>query len=240
MEELITFLRTIGLYKNEAEIYSTLLGIGPVTVLEIAKSTKMHRSNVYDTLRNLVSRGLVFEITEDIKKFGAHPAECLKDFLRYRQTELSEILKIIHEKQRKTDIKIKTSKGKFALCSMIDSLLSGDIIEVYGIPKEEEQIIGPMLKEFHKQRIKNKITMKLIYNSDCKRQMRELAKKKFTETRTLSPEYDSYATTIISGGRTILIIWGEEIIILEIEDKLVSSSYRHYFNILWEKADPLS
>lgn len=240
MDELITFLRTIGLYKNEAEIYTTLLGIGPTTVLEISKSTKMHRSNVYDALRNLVSRGLVFEITEDIKKFGAHPAESLKDFLRHRQSELSELLKKVHEKQRKIEIKIKTSKGKFALRSIIDSLLSGELIEIYGIPKKAEQIIGPMLKEFHKQRIKNKITMKLIYNSDCKRQMRELAKKKFTETRTLPIEYDSYATTVISENKIILIIWGEEITILEIEDKITSNSYRHYFDILWEKATALS
>ena len=55
-------LQQIGLSKNEARIYETLLREGDSAVGHLAVKSQVHRRNVYDSLRRLVDRGLVFEI----------------------------------------------------------------------------------------------------------------------------------------------------------------------------------
>ena len=54
----------LGLAKNEARIYETLLAEGESSVGEIAKKSQVHRRNVYDSLNRLVEKGLVFEIIQ--------------------------------------------------------------------------------------------------------------------------------------------------------------------------------
>ena len=45
-------LEEIGLSPNEAKIYTTLLGLGLSTVTSISNKCKLHRANVYDSLKN--------------------------------------------------------------------------------------------------------------------------------------------------------------------------------------------
>lgn len=53
-------LQQLGLAKNEARIYQTLLQRGEMAVGEIANKSGVHRRNVYDSLNRLVEKGLVF------------------------------------------------------------------------------------------------------------------------------------------------------------------------------------
>ncbi len=52
----------LGLSKNEAKIYGTLLESGELGVGIIAARSKIHRRNVYDALNRLLEKGLVVEI----------------------------------------------------------------------------------------------------------------------------------------------------------------------------------
>ena len=54
-------LQSLGLSKNEAKIYETLLRQGEVGVGVISENPA-HRRNVYDSLNRLMEKGLVFEI----------------------------------------------------------------------------------------------------------------------------------------------------------------------------------
>ncbi len=51
-----------GLSKNESKIYEILLTEGKSGVSDIAKKSKVHRRNVYDSLDRLIEKGVVFEI----------------------------------------------------------------------------------------------------------------------------------------------------------------------------------
>ncbi|RJP46796.1 MAG: hypothetical protein C4584_01160 [Armatimonadetes bacterium] len=55
---MLSFLQTIGLTENEAEIYEILLKLGEVPVREITKKTKLKRPAVYKTLYTLEEKGL--------------------------------------------------------------------------------------------------------------------------------------------------------------------------------------
>jgi sugar-specific transcriptional regulator TrmB len=238
MEKLKQFLIDIGLSKSEAEIYTVLSMSPPSTVLEISKNTKMHRPNVYEALDGLVSRGLVFELDRPTKMFAARSPSSLKNYIKRKEFEIDEIIKEYGSRVKKqNNEKIKITKGRFALIeTLYGTLESKEDILVYGIPKDASSLVGPTMSDFHKKRIKMEKVMKHIYNSDAGERVRFLNKMPFTEAKMLPPKYDSYATTLICGDKTIIWLWEDEITVIEINDEHISKPYKEYFEILWKKA----
>jgi sugar-specific transcriptional regulator TrmB len=239
MESIKDFLRSIGIGKNESEIYIILIAEGPLTAFEIAKKSGVHRSNVYDAVENLVSHGFAWETIHDGKKiFCARPPTSLLDYIRHKETELREIIKkIIFNPSKKEESGAYLSKGKFALKEAVMGLLAPKKpIFVFGIPHHANEIIGPILQEFHKERVRQRIFMKHIYNSEGAERARYLNSMLYTEARCLPSKYDSATTTNIVGDRVVLINWTPEISVIEIHDVGVANSYRNYFEMLWKQS----
>jgi sugar-specific transcriptional regulator TrmB len=238
MKTLNEFLSQIGFNKNEIIIYETLLELGTSSVQEISKKTKIHRTNIYDALNKLVDNGIVYEINEEKKMFSPRPLKSLREFLKYKEAELDNLIKDFEKKISKKEepYVIKYSKGVFALRSVVESLLEGKSIELYGIPGKAPDIIGPMLKKFHKNRIRKKILMRHIYNATAIDRVKFLNKMKYTEARILPKQYDTSATTIISGDKIAIFLWDKDITVIEMYDKEIAKTYKNYFEILWKKA----
>ncbi len=242
MKDIKEFLASIGLGKNEVEVYTYLAETGTSSVLDISKKTSIHRSNIYDALRQLVNKGLVFEIKGDKKLFHARSPDSLQDYLKHKQLELSEIISEYKKRYhpQSEDSMVKLSKGIFALREAITSLLeTNDNILTYGIPVKASEIIGPVMKDFHKERTKKEIIMKHIYNSDSISRVKHLNKMKFTEARVFPSKYDSHVTTTISGDRLLFYIWGandHDVTILELKNNELAEPYKKYFEVLWKKA----
>jgi len=239
MDKLRDFLISIGLGKNETEIYIALLELGDSSVLEISKKTHIHRSNIYDSLRNLIQRGLVYELDQPTKLFSAKSPNSLVDYMKHKEMELKEVVKDYSSRKVKKseESASRISKGLFSARQAIYSLLeTGEPILVYGIPDIAPEIIGPSLKDFHKKRMQKGIIMKQIYNSTAVPRIKLLNRMKFTEARALPSKYDSVASTNISGDKVIIILWQDEIRVVEIQDKYIAKTYKKYFDILWKEA----
>ena len=83
----------LGLSKNEAKIYETLVRESELTVGLIAKQSRIHRRNVYDALGRLIEKGLVFEILEHREsRYQAVEPKKLLEFLEEKQAALSKVL----------------------------------------------------------------------------------------------------------------------------------------------------
>lgn len=239
MDRIKEFLASIGFGKNETEIYVNLISMGTSSVLDIAKKTKIHRSNIYDSLRSLVEEGLVYEINGPTKLFRARPPKSLIDYMMNRKAELEELLKEfeVRNVSNKQSEKVLVSKGLFAVREAIFNLLeSGQEILTYGIPGKVPGMIGPRLGDFHKERIKKGIKMKHIYNSDGADRVSSLNKMQLTEARILPKKYDSGVNTIICGDKVTLVFWNDDIMVIEIIDPHFSEPYMNYFDLLWKKA----
>ncbi len=76
----------LGLPKNEAIIYETLLKEGELSVGSIALKSKVHRRNVYDSIARLVEKGLAFEIIQSKEN-------------RYQAVEPNKLMELVQEKQ---------------------------------------------------------------------------------------------------------------------------------------------
>ncbi|GAH58434.1 unnamed protein product, partial [marine sediment metagenome] len=75
-------LESIGLTKNQALVYLSLLKLGSTTAQNIIKESGLHRSRVYDSLEMLQQKGLVGSVLKDFKQyFQAVPPKKLMDYL---------------------------------------------------------------------------------------------------------------------------------------------------------------
>lgn len=81
-------LEELGLAKNEARIYETLVREGELGVGGIATKSEVHRRNVYDSLNRLIEKGLVFQIVASLEH-------------RYRATDPKKLLELVKEKEEK-------------------------------------------------------------------------------------------------------------------------------------------
>ncbi len=239
MEKIKEFLLQIGFRANEAEVYAALVEHGTSSVLELAKLTKVHRSNIYDSLRILVERGLVYTINNPTRQFSARDPRSLTGYLKRKELELDELLKhyVIHTSKRKEGPLVRVSEGPFALREAITSLLiPRKPICVFGIPGRAPEVIGPMLHHLHKERISLKVPMLHIYNASAIDRVHYLNKMKHTEARILPSKYDSSTTTCVAGDKVAIFLWGEKITVIEMENEDVAKTYANYFDILWRKA----
>src|SRR5512141_3458568 len=70
-ELIIKAFESIRIPKMQTIVYLDLLKNKESTAAQVAKRTKMHRANVYDTLTKLKERNLVFLSTKDGKQIFA-------------------------------------------------------------------------------------------------------------------------------------------------------------------------
>lgn len=242
MNNIKEFLLSIGLGKNETEVYAALVEMGASSVLAISKKTGLHRSNIYDSLRSLLHKSLVFEIDEQTKLFSARPPSSLINYIKQKEIELNVIIKEYEKRSvsKSNEGKVKLSKGVFAVREALHSLLEKNKpIIVFGIPDKAPEIIGPILKDFHRERIKKKILMRHIYNSNALVRAKHINRLAHTEARVSSSRNDALATTNICDDKVIFFLWQDEMSVIEIEDKDISQAYQKYFEILWKNSKKL-
>lgn len=83
-------LEALGLSKNEARLYRSLVEHRSTTVADLFKDTGIHRRNIYDSLERLLEKGLIFEVLE--RKENAYEAvhpQKLYEMLREREAAVS-------------------------------------------------------------------------------------------------------------------------------------------------------
>lgn len=86
-------LRSLGLSKNGALIYETLIRYGELSVSKIASKSEVNRRNVYDALNRLIEKGLVFEIIQGKESiYQAVDPEKLSELLREKEDALKAIM----------------------------------------------------------------------------------------------------------------------------------------------------
>jgi predicted DNA-binding transcriptional regulator len=86
-------LQSIGLSKNESEIYLALLKYGELSVSDIATRSGVNRRNAYDCMSRLLEKGLVFEIINSRdSRYRAVEPQKLTEILREKQLSLESIM----------------------------------------------------------------------------------------------------------------------------------------------------
>ena len=244
MEEAIEqALTLLGLHKNQRKLYLDVLKHGKSSALDIAKRTSIHRTNVYDTLRELGDKGFILEIVEENKRlFMARNPDKIKSYLAQVSHEVEAIIPHLKEMatphEEETSESVSMSKGTFALRDALESLLAfqAPIMSEGASIESVELYEDDFLAHFHKKRIEKKILMRHIYNQDAAERISFLNKLKYTEALYLPKRFDATVTTLVCSDTVLLLIFTDPSSVIIIKNKKIADSYAKYFEILWARS----
>ena len=231
MEELIE----VGLTKNEAKIYLSLIDLGPSLAGVISRKTGIHRRSVYDAIERLIEKGLIGYITNNNRKYfqAVNPRKLL-DLIKEKEELINKILPDLEKKYNFIKEKQETLffRGKQGIKSIFeDQINEAKEILIFGASKGVSEVLKYYLPIYNKRRINKKIKIKIIYDIKSKSKHSKIP---LSEIRYLP--YKSYATTNIYANKVAIILWQENPLAILINDKKIAQSYREYFNLMWKTA----
>ena len=243
--ENIQSLKKFGLSEKEGKVYLSCLELGETTATNISIKSNLPRTLVYDILERLISLGLVsYNVQANKKHFiAAEPKELLR-ILKEKEESIKEILPNLEELQKLKSVKrpkVEIYEGKEGMKTVMNNLLKLGVKEflAYGSSRSSFEIIPIFMEHWHKERIKKKVVMRILYNNT--KSAREKVKKKseslkYTKYKFMPIELESPTATLIYDGRVVLQSWTKEPFAVIIENEEMANNQRRYFEELWKIA----
>jgi len=235
LQELIN----LGLTKNEAKVYSSLLEIGRTNAGELIKKTKLHRNIVYDNLEKLIEKGLVsFILIKNIKQFEITSSNELKEFVEKKKKEIQEeeeILKKILPQIQERKFSLKKAKatifsGKRGLKNILEEItqVKSELL-VLGTGWGMKETLGEYYNQWHLKLKLNKTKCRIILPENKKENFLSPFSRKYLPEKEIIP-----STIAVYEDKTLNIIWSEEPTAILITNKENADSYKNYFEKLWK------
>lgn len=234
-------LAKLGFSPSEIKIYLHLYKNGSSYANRISSETKINRTNVYEALDRLISKGIVSIITKNnLKWFEAKPPEAIFSLINEKENEFrmieknlsKDINKLKSAKHDKKPLEANIFTGKKGLRVIFDEILTvKKSICLIASHMQFKEFFGPYFDLWHKQRIEKEIKQKSIFPRKFKD---KLEKKELLEYRFIDDKFTNPTTTIIYGDICLFIQWSEEPIAIKIQNKEIVKSHLNYFNMLWD------
>ncbi len=243
--DIIEALKKFGLSEKESKVYLTNLELGETTASDISIKSNIPRTLVYDLLEKLIKEGLVsYSIKKAKKHFvAADPSELVR-IIKEKETTLRKVLPSLFSIQKSKISKrprVEIYEGKEGMKTVMDNILRSGAKEFlgYGSSRSSYEIIPGFMQDWHKNRIKQKMIMKVIYNNT--EQTREKIRKlksslKYTLYKLMPIELESPTATVIYGNKVVFQSWTKEPFAVEIESEQLAENQKRYFYELWKLA----
>lgn len=240
-EKINDVLGFLGLNKNEIEVYLCLVKRGSASPLDISKETKIHRSNVYDLLRNLMDKGFISESVKDGKKlFMALGPGKIEEYYSMKKKEIESALGQLKKFKPNfmNEEEVVLSRGVLSVReSLLELFHEKKDIHIYGFPDEFFEVVGfGFLEDFNKSRIVEGINLSVLSNGFKGVVLRRLNRKEFTHLRCLDDESESLVSMMICGEVVLIIVFEDIPTVIKIRSKEIAGMYLKYFKVLWENA----
>ncbi len=242
----ITDLIKLGMNKNEAKTYLSLIKFKEAPALRIIQDTKFHKNIVYDNLEKLIDKGLVTFIQEGNKKiFKLTSSNAIINNIEEEQKsleqqkkkaieitkEIEKSLKLIPQKQE-----ANIFRGVKGIKSFYNETLKGGNFVTFGGPQKSIELMGETFwYNYDIKRAEKKVKARSIFNYSIKHHGEKI-KNKFTEVKYFDKEFEPNTETHIQDDKVGIIVWSDEPILFLIQDKSVAESYKKYFENMWRQA----
>lgn len=227
----------LGLSEREAEAYIALTAFEEATALQIAKLTKEHRTNIYDSLENLMKKGLIsYAIKGGVKYYKISEGDKILEFIMQREGIARQVAKEIDIKlkNRQDRPSVEVYEGSEGFKSLLLKMLKvGKTLYGIGASEEWEKRFPIELIHYMNEREKRKIYAKLLYTKGARQ-----IKNKMNEIRFLPTEFSQPSTIAIFGEYVAVFMWTEPMLAILTKSRELSNSFRNYFEVLWKIAKP--
>src|SRR3989344_6425013 len=172
-------LQEIGLAPSEIAVYTALLKTGSAKVGVLIREVSLHRSRVYEAINRLIGKGLVsYVIKNNIKFFEATDPERLLSYIEEQKEKLDKkeetIKKILPELKKQISPLMPQAEahvlyGKEGFKTMRkDVLKQKQTLYLIGAVGKEDKAVQYFFPNFEKLRVKSKIKMRVLYDSEVK------------------------------------------------------------------------
>jgi len=248
MEELL--LEKLGLTRGEIKVYLALVKLGESTIGPIGKESKVSKSKIYDILDRLIEKGLTgYIIKQDARYFTANDPCMILEYIGKKEKELENTKKEVEkalpslllqrnslDKKRVAELYEGFEGIKAVREELMLSFSAGDALLVLGAPKIANEKWEGWFLDFHKRRIKRKVRMKIIYNSDAQEYGEVRSKMGLTEVKYLPNFLVSPNWIDIFPNAVLFVVILYTPIALVVRDKELAESFRGYFDIMWKNS----
>lgn len=230
-------LKRLGFLDAEAQVYLSLLRLGPCLVSKINQETGLHRTHIYDLLEKLREKGLVSIFIQSGKKHyqAAHPSKILT-YLDEKKEQAQSIIPQLTQLMsvEKGDVSIELFKGKEGMKTVLQDILkTGKDYCTMGAIKEFEKTLEFALPSFLKRINKAGIKEKVL--CDKKEGIIKIIGGTY---RYLDGKYLFPSSVWIYGNKVALFIWSMPYFVIVIESKDVAKTYQQYFEFFWDLGKP--
>ncbi len=244
-----SILEKLGLSPNEAKIYLSVLENGESSVGKISLHAKIHRRNVYDAIRRLLDKGLVFEVWSSKESmYGVVDPEKLRELLVEKQTELELAMPELINKYQQTnsDQASFMFEGYQGMKNILRQIVKTNS-KVYTLGGKG-QWFDPNLdierEIFFKTANKQKIKFQILFDHQALDRFPQLQNyyKGMGDYRILPADYDTSCTIHIYGDYVVIyngVGYGKldpncKFFIMKSEG--IANSYRSWFEFMWTRS----
>ena len=231
-------LERIGLSKNEASIYVSLLKHGQSRVSTIFRNTKIHRPLIYKAIPSLAAKGLITHITKGKQVFySAESPDKLKslvDTMLYQTEVLIPSLKDIVSADKKPQVKLLEGQNaiKFVYNDILDTLQTGEVFYRYSSTKDSKKGRSHLPTDYEMRRDKKKIERYVITSeAGVKRKKPKLERS----IKAIPAKYGlfDYNITQLIYGKKIAVLDDNTDTAIIIENELIAEFQKKLFMVLF-------
>ncbi len=238
---LIPQLTSLGLTEHDAQVYLAILRVEEATAGTILDATKLHREQVYRSLKRLVDGGYVTEFEQ--RKRATFAAVNPSVFIKQADAQKNiadslypHLVQLHHARSHSIQVTEGVDALKFLMDDIIATLPNGGEYVVIGGSQDlfityAQEFLPTYQKKFAKLGIKARI---IGYNGQ------ELDKESAhsfhtIETRMLPRPITTPSSIVIYGDTVALEVFDPlNIAIITIKNQTIADSYRATFEELWK------
>ena len=242
---LLESLNKFGLSEKESRTYLACLELGDSVASEIALKSGLPRTLVYDILERLIDLGLMsYAIKSNRKYFRAAEPKELVRICKEKEKAVKDILPQLEELHIIKGVKrpiVEVYEGKEGMKTVMNDIIRSRAKEflAYGSSRSSFEIIPAFMEEWHKERIKRKMVMRILYNNtgEAREKVKERTSSlKLAKYRFMPITLESPTATLIYNNKVVLQSWTKEPFAVMIENEEMAKNQKRYFEEMWKVA----
>lgn len=247
MEKLKQNLKVLGLTDEEIKIYFTALEQGSVSILQLARETKIPRTTVYLLIESLCQKGLLDLSVEGKKKryFPASPDEIVT-LGKARQAEISESLNAIEKELPKLQVyynqkhqkpKIRYYEGIEEVKKIYEDSLKYPEIYVHCMSQNAIEVMGGYIEDYIVRLNRRMIhTKELVSNSKHDLKYQKDFESERNKIVTIPEEFITNTDYFIYGDSVAFLTYKDNVPVgVIISDPEIVHFEKIRFLMIWER-----
>jgi len=234
-------LHKYGLTPKQSRLYIAALKTGPAPLQKIAAEANLGRTNAYDAIHTLITKGLI-SISMDRKRhlYIAQPPKMLKKLLRDQELELDELIPQLEVFNGQSEFKPKILfyPGIEGYKIAYEDSLTAPDKKLFGIFASQAtwEVLGrDYVDRVIEKRVKKGIHLKVIRPRSGEQAGTYPTSEGNLRDMRFAPEGMDFATTTYVYGNKVMILSSKaEMFGMIIESADIANAHRNYFEALWQ------